>query len=293
MSDMDVLVDGGWLERELGAADLRIVDCSVPSKVHDEGGFELNSGLAEWEEGHIPGSRHVDLLEDLSDTESEIRLMRPAPERIASVMEGMGVGDGDRVVLYDSDVNMWAARVWFLLRSIGVDSAAILDGGFPAWRSEGRPIASGSEPLPERASLTVKPRAGVFVDKEDVIAALEDPSVCLIDALQPETFRGERSDYGRPGHIPGARNVPFASLVDPAPQRYLPPEDLRARFAETPALEADRVITYCGGAVAAASAAFALALIGVERVAVYDGSLLEWAADPSLPLVTGASRDLE
>jgi thiosulfate/3-mercaptopyruvate sulfurtransferase len=126
----------------------------------------------------------------------------------------------------------------------------------------------------------------VLVTKDDVLDALDDDNVAIVDALSPEAFSGQRHDYPRQGHIAGARNVPMESLVDPATGRYLPREQLAAAFAGVS--DADRVITYCGGGVAASSDAFVLAMLGVEDVAVYDGSLLEWAADPSLPMETGA-----
>jgi thiosulfate/3-mercaptopyruvate sulfurtransferase len=127
----------------------------------------------------------------------------------------------------------------------------------------------------------------VFVTKDDVLAATRRDDVVIVDALQPEAYRGERQDYGRPGHIPGACNVPFTSTVDPGTHRYLPREGLEAAFEQVLARGPSEVITYCGGAVAASSDAFVLNLLGVENVAVYDGSMLEWAADPSLPLVSG------
>ncbi|MGH9003078.1 MAG: sulfurtransferase, partial [Acidimicrobiia bacterium] len=181
----------------------------------------------------------------------------------------------------------WAARVWWMLRAFGFDEAAVLDGGWRAWTADGRPAST--DPEPERAPATFVPRfrPGLFVGKEDVLAALEGNGSCIVDALPEVIYRGESSDYARPGHIPGAHNVNFLRLVDPETHRYLPGDQLRARFADVLEGEPSPVITYCGGAIAASSDAFVLNLLGVEDVAIYDGSLSEWAADPSLPLVSG------
>lgn len=150
-----------------------------------------------------------------------------------------------------------------------------------------RPVAAGPETPPAPARFTAHPRPGLFVTKEEVLGGLDDDRTAIVNALEPSVFRGDRVDYGRAGHIPGSANVPFIDLVDRHTHRYLPPAELRNVFGDVLASEPDRIVTYCGAGVAASSAAFALGLLGVEGVAVYDGSMLEWAADPSLPLVTG------
>jgi thiosulfate/3-mercaptopyruvate sulfurtransferase len=285
---MERLVSTEWLQEHLGSPDLCVLDCSVTNVIREGGGFELRSGRDAWAQHHVPGSRHVDLLSDLSDPSQATPLMMPPVDQAVAAFEAAGVGDGSRVVLYDDNLTMWAARVWWMLRAIGFQNAALLDGGWRSWTSEGRPTSEDSEDEPARGRLTPNPRPGVFAAKEEILARLHTPELCLVDALQPEVFRGERQDYSRPGHIPGAYNVPFAELVDPDTHRYLPPEELRRKFSGAPLGSAERVVTYCGGGVAASSAAFALGLIGIDAVSVYDGSLLEWTADPSLPLSTGA-----
>lgn len=283
---MDRLVSTEWLEKELGAPDLRILDCTVKFDVSD-GGPQIDSGRAAWDAAHIPGSRHVDLLGALSDASTSVPMMCPPPEQFAAAMESVGVGDGCRVVLYDAQMNAWAARLWWMLRAFGFDGAAVLDGGWRAWSGEGRSVATDPESPSSPARFTAQPRDGLFVTREDVIAALDDEAVAIVNALDRVAYRGERVDYGRAGHIPGSLNVPFIELVDRHTHRYLPPARLREAFGEVLAAGPDRIVTYCGAGVAASSAAFALGVLGVDRVAVYDGSMFEWAADPSLPLVTG------
>lgn len=283
---VDPLVDGEWLNERLGRREVCVLDCSVANVIHEGGGFELRSGRGDWEAGHIPHSQHIDLLADLSDREASIPLMAAPIPQLRDALRAAGVADGRHVVVYDNNLNMWAARVWWMLKAVSVD-ASLLDGGWQSWTSENRPVETGPGGDVALGPLTLVPRPSLFVGADEVLRQLGDPAACLIDALQPEVFRGERQDYRRAGHIPGAKNVPFADLVDPLTHRYLPIDQLRARFAAAGAVDAARVITYCGGGVAAASAAFTLERLGVAGVAVYDGSMMEWSADPSLPLVTG------
>jgi thiosulfate/3-mercaptopyruvate sulfurtransferase len=280
---MDRLVNGAWLEKELGAPDLRVLHCTIASEVLPEGGVRYRSGDELWARKHIPGSAHVDFYA-LSDSSSPLPFMVPPPHQFSAVMGELGVGDGTRVVLYDAFMNVWAARVWWMLRAFGFDDAAILDGGWRAWTAEGHPISTDPAPDHAPANFVARVRPDLFVGKDEVLAAIENPDVSIVHALSREVHRGERQDYARPGHIPGAHNVPFAELVERDTHRYLPQDRLSAAFSGVPS---GRVITYCGGGVAASSDAFVLGLLGVEDVAVYDGSLYEWAAEAALPLVLG------
>lgn len=282
---MERLVSTEWLENELGAPDLRVLDVRVVFRYLDTGGFEMASGRGLWEAGHLPTATHVDIPGDLSDPDAAVPLMLAPAERFAAALERAGVGEGTRAVIYDGEKNMWAARLWWMLRAYGFDDAAVLDGGWGAWTAEGRKVTTSAAP-PAPARFVARPRPGVFVTKDDVLAAAGDPGVVVVDALPAESYRGERQLYPRPGHIAGACSVPMASLVDPETGRYLAPEGLEA--ALRPVLDGSprQVITYCGGGVAASSDAFALTMLGVDDVAVYDGSLLEWTADPALPMTT-------
>lgn len=279
------LVETGWLQARLGDPALRILDCTV-FLTPIEGGVRVESGRAAWALGHVPGAGFADLLQDLSDRETPLPIMMPPPEQFAAAMSRYGVGDGARVVLYDASANMWAARVWWMLRAFGFDDAAVLDGGWQRWTAEHRPVSS-EPPAHPQARFIPRPRAGRIVSKDDVRAAIGDAGTCLVNALSPEEHAGTLTRVARPGHIPGSVNVPAGALVDPATNAYLPPAELKRRFEAAGALGRDRVITYCGGGIAACSDALALTLLGVDNVAVYDGSLVEWTADPRLPMEVG------
>jgi len=285
---MDQLVSGHWLEKELGAPDTRVLDCSVVMDVDPEGHRQYRPGGPDWAQSHIPGSAHVDLFTQISDGSTPYPFMLPPPEQFSAAMSELGVGVGTRVVLYDSAINAWASRVWWMLRAFGFDDAAVLDGGWRSWTKDGRPTSIDPAPTYPPGDFVARFRPGLFVGKEEVLSAIDRSDVCIVDALPESMYRGDRQDYARPGHIPGARNVPFGYLVDLDTHRYLPEDRLRTVFSEVLSAEPGRVITYCGGAIAASSDAFVLDLLGVENVAIYDGSLSEWAADPTLPLVTGS-----
>lgn len=284
-SPLPMLVDTGWLDAHLDQADLRVLDCSV-SLVPVEGGVRLESGRAAWEACHIPGSGFADLMQDLSDTQSRLPMMMPPAAQFAATMGRLGVGPGTRVVLYDTGNHTWATRVWWMLRAMGFDEAAVLDGGLAKWKVEGRRLAV-ELPNHPAAAFVAWPRPDLFVDRDVVRGALGSAQVRLINALSADEHAGRVSRTARPGRIPGSGNVPASSLIDPATGAFLPLDQLRALLQEAGALEAPRVIAYCGGGIAATSVAFTLARLGVPDIAVYDGSLVDWSADPLLPMETG------
>ena len=200
-------------------------------------------------------------------------------------MGALGVGDDTKVVLYDANGSVWAARVWWMLRWAGFDNAALLDGGLDAWTSSGLPLST--EPATYAArSLTVNVRPELIVDSEAVRAAIDDDDVNLIDALPEAFYRGESTMYARPGHITTASNVSVLSLFDES-GRFRPDEELQSVFESDRDL---RTITYCGGGIAASADAFVMTRLGYKDVAVYTASLQEWAADPENPMEVGPGK---
>lgn len=276
---MDTLVSAAWLEENLGDPDLVILDCTVVVEPDGSGGMRSVNGRASYEMGHIPAAGFADLLGDLSDRDSPFAFTVPSPEQFAAAMEQLGVSDDSRVVLYDASGSVWAARVWWMLRWIGFDRAALLDGGLNAWTAGGRPLSTESNERPA-GQLTVNLRPELIAGRDEVLASIEDDSVTLIDAMPPAHYRGETAMYGRPGHIPGAVNVPVFSALDET-GGYRSLDELAPVFGG----ERDgRAITYCGGGIAASSTAFVMTRLGFTDVAVYAGSLQEWTADPDNPM---------
>ena len=284
----EAVVTTAQLEAELDDPALRVFDCTTYLAYETGTGrpYKVVSGRADYEAGHIPGSAFLDLQGELSDAGAPTAFMMLPPEDFAARIGRLGVGDGTRVVLYSRKSMQWATRLWWMLRSIGFDAAAILDGGWDKWQAEGRPVSA--EPrryAPE--ILTPRPRPGLFVAKEAVLAAIGDPGACTLNALSPELHRGDNSRYGRPGRIPGSVNVPAAALLDPETLALPPPKTAAAAFAAAGAEPSKRTILYCGGGIAATLDAFLMHQLGFTDLTVYDASMSEWAKDESLPIETG------
>lgn len=279
---MDTLVTAEWLAAHLDDPDLVILDCTVVTQETEGGGFRTVSGRPGYDEAHIRGAGFADLKGDLSDSNSAIEYAVPSPEDFCAAMGALGVGDESGVVLYDRSMTAWAARVWWMLRWVGFDNAALLDGGFKAWQESGGPVSDVAASQPVR-KLTPRPRPQLIAEKEEVQSAIEDGAVCLIDTLPPASFSGEMKMYDRAGHIPGAVNLFGMRFLDDT-GRFRPAAELAAMHDGD---RSARNITYCGGGILASLNAFVMTRIGYEDVAVYTASLQEWAADPDAPMVTG------
>lgn len=280
------LVSTGWLAEHVTDPDIRILDCSLIMKPNEDGSYGFVPGLDVWKEGHIPNSIYVDVGGELSDPDHEFTLMMPAPDVLAETFRAKGIGDGMAVILYDRSNHAWAARVWWMLRTLGFDNAAVLNGGWKKWVAEDREVSVQETDYPPAESFTVSHRPGLIVGKAEVREACDDDHILLLHSLPLPLFTGEVNPYSRPGRIPGSRNLYCETLVDPQSNCYVEHEVMEEKLVPSGALHSQRVITYCGGGIAASSNALALTLMGHENVAVYDGSLTEWTADPDMPLET-------
>lgn len=288
LHDPSALVDASWLERNLSDPNLRIFDCStvLDFQTDDERPYRVVDCRSEHDAGHIPGAGYLDLQKDFSRQGSPYAMSLAAPDKVASSFEHAGIENSSTVVLYSRRSISWATRFWWMLRWIGFDRAAILDGGFERWQADGRPIST--EPCTyTRGRLSMNLRSGLFVGKDDVRAAIGDNSCCTINALGQDIFSGENPRYGRPGRVPGSVNVPKISLVDPETMKFKAPEEIAELFSAVGAEQADRYITYCGGGIFATVVAYWLYQLGHDNIAVYDNSMSEWAMDPDLPMETG------
>lgn len=284
----EYLVETDWLAAHLGEPDLVILDCTTSIAADPAGGERITPERGAFEEGHVPGAQFVDLQGELSDQRQRLRFMLPPAVQFAQAMEKFGIGAGSRVVTYSTGNPWWATRVWWMLRVFGFDNAAVLNGGFAKWKREERPLEAGPGLPRPKGSFPIKPLRALIAGKDDVLRAIGNDSVCTLNALPAPAFRGETpSAYGRAGHIAGSVSLPGISLIDPATNRFVDADAIKAAFQAVGANNRT-VLSYCGGGITATLIAFAAALIGRDDVIVYDGSMQEWAADDTLPMATGA-----
>ena len=282
------LVSTDWLATHLADPSLRIFDTTIYLKHKLDGfGYLPESGRAEWQAEHIPGAGFLDVFGELSDSSCEIAFMTPPAAQFADIMASHGIADDSAVVLYNKGFPMWSTRVWWMLRAIGFDNVAVLNGGYEKWMKEGRPT-SAEAAHHAVGKLTARPRPEMWVDKDAMLQVVAGKGPVAVNALAPAVYSGETNQYGRPGHLPGTFNVYYGDLLDPATGEFLPPDKLRPLFAQSGALATDRVIAYCGGGISATMDALAMLICGQDKVAIYDGSMSEWVRDPNLPLKLGS-----
>ena len=287
MAQAAALMSTEELARRLGAPALRLFDCTTYLRPRPEGGYNVESGRANYDKDHIPGAAFLDLGAELSDQNSKLRFTLPPLEQLTRAFAAKGIGHGTFVVLYSHATPTWATRLWWMLRAVGFDDAAVLDGGLDKWKAENRPLSR--EPTTyASAILTLRARPEIFVGKDEIKAAIGKPGTLTLNALSLDQHKGTGGvTYGRPGRIAGSSCVPAASLFA-ADKTFRPINDLRAAFDGVGTTPDKRVLVYCGGGIAATLDAFVLtALLGHTNVSVYDNSMQEWSNDPSLPMETG------
>lgn len=278
------LVSTQWLEEHLDDPALRIIDCSMMMQPNDDGTFGFVAATEVFSEGHIYNSIYVDLGGELSDQNHEMSLMMPSPEVLAETLRLKGIGEGTAVVCYDRSNHAWASRVWWMLKTCGFDNAAVLNGGYKKWLAESRAISTEMTEYPEADSIPVKHRSQQMVDKERVLSALEKDDAQLLHSLPLPMFTGEVNAYGRPGRIPGSKHMYCENLLNAQDNTFIDHHEILSKYEAAGVSKDQPIIAYCGGGIAASANALALTLTGHDNVAVYDGSLSEWCADPNLPM---------
>jgi thiosulfate/3-mercaptopyruvate sulfurtransferase len=291
MALLPPLVDADTLAAHLDQPSLRIFDATVHlRRVATGTPYVPESGHAGYEEGHLPGAAFADLIGDLAEPASPFPFTLPDAARFAAAAGALGIGSGTHVVTYSQTAPMWATRLWWLLGYFGFDEVSVLDGGLEAWREKGYEVEVGTVAYTP-ARFEARPRPERLVRRRDVEAVVAEGEVGrasvarLINALRPDAFAGlTPGAYSRPGRIPGSINVPYADLLDGS-SRFRDTESIAARFASAGVGGDKPVIAYCGGGISATVDIFALDLLG-RPARLYDGSLTEWSADPSLPLET-------
>lgn len=295
MENIPLIINTEWLAERLDDPNLRLLDAttflSIPDK---EGAADAWSGEKAYLEEHIPNAAFADLMGAFSDPNAPFPFTLASREQFVEEIEKLGVSEDTYVVIYDrgalanADViaSYWASRLRWQLKYEGFDNVAVLDGGLAKWKQEGRPTTSTVTQYPP-STFTGTRRPEMVVTKEDVREAIAREDVVLINSLSEADFKGETNTYERKGHIPRSENIFFGSHSDQQTRLLFDDEKLRQPFESIGALNPDKkVITYCGGGIAATWNALLLNKLGQENVAIYDGSLNEWTSDESCPLVS-------
>ena len=280
---MDSLVSTAWLEAELGAPDLRVVDASF---------FLAAMGRdakAEYAAAHIPGAVFFD-IDEIADPDSALPHMLPGAHLFASRVRELGLGDADRIVVYDNTPLHSAYRVWWMLKSFGARQVAVLDGGLQKWTADGRLLEMGA-PNVRPGHFTPEPWYGMVAIKHDIAGAIEPDKAEVVDARSAERFAGvapEPREGVEPGHIPGSKNLPQNQLFN-SDNTMKRGDALRSAF-ELAGVDLEKpMITTCGSGVTAAVLLFGARLLGKADVKLYDGSWAEWGSDPFLKKAVGAA----
>ncbi len=279
------LVEADWLAAHLADPAIRIVDVRGSIRPPDAPKPWYASKRDDYLAGHIPGAVYLDWLTDLLDSAAPIPMTVARPDALAALLGRLGIGDGHMVIAYDHNAHI-APRLWWVLNYYGHPAVKVLNGGFPKWVAEGRPVTA-AVPAHPPATFTVRGRPEWRASSKEVLEALGDPTVQLVDCRSLREYRGEIGRGKRKGRIPGALNVPANTLVEGEHKTFKDPAALRALYEAAGCTPDRRIITYCNAGVSASVGLLALRMAGFPNATNFAGSWYEWEDDLENPIQVG------
>ncbi len=282
------LVEATWLAEHLHDPNLRIVDMRGYVRTTERGGVQYAEYIGardEYEQAHIPGAVYIDWTRDIVDLQDPVEAQVAPPERFAEILGRLGIGDQHLVVAYDAHpASQFATRLWWALNYYGHEQVVVLNGGLRKWQGENLPLTAALPSYPP-AIFTPRVQPQLRATAEEMLAVLGKTGVTLIDARDTGQYTGATvREHGRPGHIPGALNIPREEVIDSTSGTFRTNEELAQVFASAHVSPSQQVIAYCNGGVAATTILFSLAMLGYSKLTNYDGSWNEWGTRQDLPV---------
>lgn len=281
------LVETSWLADHLHDEEVRVVDMRGYVKTVMRDGVQdaqYVGAREDYEQGHIPGAVYIDWSSDIIDPNDAVEAQIAPPARFKQAMEQVGIGDQHLVVAYDAHpASQFATRLWWALRYYGHDQVVVLNGGLPKWLRDGYELDNTTPSYPP-ATFTPSAQSELRATAQDVLASINQAHTLIVDAREPGQYNGTMvRGHGRPGHIPGAINIPREELIDPNDGTFRDSAELQQIFSAAGVTPQEHVIAYCNGGVAATTILFTLAMLGYPQLTNYDGSWNEWGKRADLP----------
>ena len=285
----EAIVECDWLKNKLNEQNIRVFDCTTYLHYTDDNPtkpYDVESGLKNYQLGHIPSSAFIDLQSDLSDKSSPYSFTLPSLKTLSNSFQRLGVGEQYHVILYSKNGMQWSSRIWWMLRAVGFDQVSILNGGFTEWMRLELPIEK-EENVFDTSKFLFKPRLDIFVGKDAVLEAINKKSTLLLNSLTEDIYLGNNPRYGRRGRIPNSINIPFIQLLNKKNGKLKPIKEVIEIFIKKNITSDSLILNYCGGGIAASLEAFVLFQLGFQNIQIYDNSMSEWAMDKELPIEIG------
>ena len=276
------IVDPKYVYEKLDSENFKVIDCTVYFELKKVGASTIHSGYEDYLKRHIPGSAYLHMVDDLSEEDNPIPFSIISQGKLNEKLCSIGINNGDEIILYGSGFHMAITRAWWVLTMSGANNVKIMNGGLDGWQEQNFPLSSGEEVFKKGNFRGSRSHETIF-DKNRMKEALENDDFIFVNALTQRQFCGEGTHYGRPGRIPKSINIPALNLLNHNTGKFLPPSEMRDMMQ--PLIDTDKsIVSYCGGGIAATTVFFAAKIFNIQKLFLYDNSLLEWSNDLTCPM---------